>query len=60
MLWFDTIQAYNVDIKDSFNEIVVPTQDSIRMKYMLKTLIETNKHVIMPGPTGVGKTVYVN
>lgn len=59
-LWFDTIPAYEVDIKASFNEIVVPTQDSIRMKYLLKTLVMTNKHVLTPGPTGTGKSVYVN
>jgi dynein heavy chain, axonemal len=57
--WFDTIPAYSVDIKDSFNEIVVPTQDSIRMKTLLKMLILNNKHVLMPGPIGVGKSVYI-
>lgn len=58
--WFDTIREYSVDTAVSYSEIVVPTQDSIRMKYLMKTLIKNNKHVLMPGPTGTGKSVYVN
>ena len=58
--WFDTISEYEVDIRASFNEIVVPTQDSIRMKYIFKTLVTNNKKILMPGPTGTGKTVYVS
>jgi len=29
------------------------------MKYLLKTLITNMKHVLMPGPTGTGKSVYI-
>ena len=57
--WFDTIEAYTVDPKESYNEIVVPTQDSIRMKHLAKTLIANGKHVLMPGPIGTGKSVYI-
>ena len=32
--WFDTKGEYVVDTKMSYNEIVVPTLDSIRMKYL--------------------------
>jgi len=58
--WFDTIPTYNVDIKIPYNEIVVPTLDSIRMKYLMKTLIVNMKHVLTPGPTGTGKSVYIS
>ena len=37
----------------------MPTQDSIRMKYLIKTLVSNMKHVLTPGPTGVGKSVYI-
>lgn len=57
--WFDTIPAFDVDIRWAYSEIVVPTEDSIRMKYLMKKLIENDKHVLMPGPTGTGKTMYV-
>ena len=37
--WFETIPEFSIDIKTSYAEIVVPTQDSIRMKYLMKILI---------------------
>jgi dynein heavy chain, axonemal len=57
--WFATIDQYTVNTKVSFNEIVVPTQDSIRMKYIAKMLIMAGKHVLMPGPIGTGKSSYI-
>jgi len=57
--WFDTIPVYEVDTRLSYAEIVVPTDDSIRMKYLMRTLISNDKHILMPGPTGTGKSVYV-
>lgn len=55
--WFDTVREYVVDIKMSYNEIVVPTLDSIRMKYLTALLLTAGKHVLAPGPTGTGKSV---
>jgi dynein heavy chain len=57
--WMDTISEYQVDIKISYNEIVVPTVDSIRMKFFTKFLLLNGKHCLTPGPTGVGKSVYI-
>jgi dynein heavy chain len=57
--WRDTIPEYTVDIKASFNEILVPTVDSIRMKFWVKFLVLNSKHVLTPGPTGVGKSVNI-
>lgn len=37
--WLDTIPTYEVDIRATFSDIVVPTMDSIRMKYLTKKLI---------------------
>ena len=31
--WLETVPEYSVDIKMSYNEIVVPTLDSVRMKF---------------------------
>jgi len=55
--WGDTVREYEVDIKASFNEIVVPTNDSIRMKFICRLLLSNKKHVLCPGPTGTGKSV---
>ena len=58
--WFDTIEKYTVDTSLSFNEIVVPTVDSIRMKHLAKMLIKAGKHILMPGPIGTGKSSYIS
>ena len=55
--WYETVREYQVDIKMSYNEIVVPTLDSIRMKYLTALLLTAGKHVLCPGPTGTGKSV---
>jgi dynein heavy chain, axonemal len=55
----DTIPEYKVDTKTSYNEILVPTVDSIRMKYFTKLLVLNSKHVLTPGPTGTGKSVNI-
>ena len=55
--WYDTVGEYSVDIKMSYNEIVVPTLDSIRMKHMTARMLTSGKHVLIPGPTGTGKSV---
>ena len=57
--WLDIAPIYNCDSKLPFNEIVVPTPDSIRMKYMMRMLILNKKHILTPGPTGTGKTVNI-
>jgi dynein heavy chain len=57
MGWLETIREYVVDIKMSYNEIVVPTRDSVRMKYLMALLLTAGKHVLTPGPTGTGKSV---
>lgn len=57
--WRDTVPEYNVDIRSSYNEILVPTVDSIRMKFFTKLLVLNNKHALTPGPTGTGKSVNI-
>lgn len=57
--WLETIKAFNVDTKLNYSEIVVPTDDSIRMKYLMRTLLLNDNSVLTPGPTGTGKTVNI-
>ena len=57
--WIETIKEFKVDTKLNYSEIVVPTDDSIRMKYLMKILITKGKHCLTPGPTGTGKTVNI-
>lgn len=51
---------YSIDTKLAYAEIIVPTFDSIRYKYVKKMLLENRKHVLCPGPTGTGKTVNIS
>ena len=60
VLWLDTIYEYNCDTKLNYSEIVVPTDDSVRMKYLMKHLILNSQNVLTPGPTGTGKTVNIH
>jgi len=60
IIWTNTVPVYNVDNRLGFGEIVVPTFDSIRMKYLKRILVMNKKHVLSPGPTGTGKTVNIN
>lgn len=57
--WTDTIEPFVIDGKASYAEIIVPTFDSIRMKFVKGTLLKNKKHVLSPGPTGTGKTVNI-
>jgi dynein heavy chain len=57
VIWTLTKPEFQVDNKVSYGEIVVPTFDSIRMKYLKRLLLINKKHVLCPGPTGTGKTV---
>jgi len=58
--WTDTISEFTIDSKAQYNEIIVPTFDSIRMKFVKGTLLKQKKHVLSPGPTGTGKTVNIS
>lgn len=57
--WTETIAEFAIDPKALYNEIIVPTFDSIRMKYVKRTLLKNKKHCLCPGPTGTGKTVNI-
>ena len=58
--WMDIIDKFEVDSKLSFSEIVVPTTDSVRNTYLLDLLLPNDKHVLMVGATGTGKTININ
>ncbi len=57
-LWTESAKNFQVDAKASFSKAVIPTNDNIRMHYLMKTLLcKLEYHVLCPGPTGTGKSV---
>lgn len=55
MKWMDVSEAFTIDTKLGFSEIVVPTTDSVRNTYLLDILLTREKHTLMVGDTGTGK-----
>jgi dynein heavy chain len=57
--WLSTVPKYIVDKDASYLTLSIPTIDSIRMISITETLLVCNKHVMLVGPTGTGKSVQV-
>jgi dynein heavy chain len=59
--WMDISEPFQLDGKQlaNFSEIVVPTTDSVRNTYLLDILLTRDKHVLMVGNTGTGKTINI-
>jgi len=55
--WMSTIPAYEPPKNAKFSELIVPTKDTVRYKYLAKNLLVNRKYFLLAGPTGVGKTV---
>ena len=55
-----TVPKYVVDKDAPYLALSIPTVDSIRLSNIAKTLLTNNKHVLLVGPTGTGKSVSLN
>jgi dynein heavy chain len=59
-LWIETIPAnYAIPAKAKYDEILVPTADTARYSFLLKTLATHGKSILYVGPTGTGKSLYI-
>ena len=59
-LWTEQNRVFEIDPQLSFSEIVVPTNNYTRMLYLMKIMLTNNIHVLCPGPTGTGKSLYAD
>ena len=55
--WMEVVEKHDIDPKTQFAEIIVPTTDSVRNMFMMDLLLSNDKHVLMVGNTGTGKTI---
>lgn len=60
-LWSDDMTQSEAIPRDKpVNQIIVPTIETIRTYAILDLLVKHSKHLLITGPTGTGKSVYVN
>jgi dynein heavy chain, axonemal len=60
-LWSDDMTQSEAIPRDKpVNQIIVPTIETIRAYAILDLLVKNSKHLLITGPTGTGKSVYVN
>ena len=57
--WLKTIPPYVVPRDISYSQLIVPTIDSIRMNKMIYTLLMNDKHPMICGHTGTGKSISI-
>jgi dynein heavy chain, axonemal len=58
--WVEILPSdYVIPPKAKYDEIMVPTIDTARYSYLLKTLVNRSKSVLFVGPTGTGKSMYI-
>jgi dynein heavy chain len=58
--WMETSAEYVHDAKMDFAELVIPTKDSVRNTFLLKSLLTNGYHALNVGSTGTGKTININ
>ena len=57
--WSQTVPAFVIPKNVSYNELIIPTNDSIRHNYFLNLNVKNHMHVLFCGPTGTGKSINV-
>ena len=55
--WTTQVPSFTYNPETSFFEILVPTSDTTKYKYILNTLVSNGSNVLITGETGVGKSV---
>jgi dynein heavy chain len=57
--WVDLLPNFKIASGAAYSSIVVPNMYTAQFAYMLELLVPFQKHVLMCGPTGTGKSVYI-
>ena len=57
--WLKTIPPFVVPKDVSYSQLIVPTIDSVRVARLLQTFVMADKHPMIVGPTGTGKSISI-
>ena len=57
--WSQTVPPFTIPKNIGFNDLLIPTNDSIRFNYFLNLNIKNHMHSLFCGPTGTGKSINV-
>ncbi|CAK85038.1 unnamed protein product (macronuclear) [Paramecium tetraurelia] len=58
--WTEKIQEFKYNSSIPYFNILVPTSDTVKFKYLITQLIEGGFNILLSGETGTGKTVIIN
>ena len=57
--WIDVVPAYVHDPEVKFNEILVPTVDTVRSTWLIELMVKIHRPVVLVGETGTSKTATI-
>ena len=57
--WGDLLDPAAIPADAEYTNIIVPTVDTVRYTFLIDQLVRSNKHCLLVGPTGTGKTAYI-
>ena len=57
--WYDRIPAFVYNRSTQYFQLLVPTTDTVKYKFMLETLVANGYNLLLTGDTGVGKSVII-
>ena len=52
-------KEFKVTEELKFNELVIPTPDTLKMSWLISMVVPIKKHLLFTGPTGTGKTLTI-
>jgi dynein heavy chain len=58
--WEQSVPDYKYIPEEPFFQILVPTIDTVRYSYIIKTLVQVRKPCLLNGVSGTGKSVIMN
>ena len=55
--WLDTVPEFVIPEGSEYQDVIVPTGDTARYTYLMRTCIENMQPALLVGDTGTGKTI---